>query len=448
MSGSGLPPYPRFSPDELRRRRADIAEMMAAADVSHLIVYGAERSGSGVQWLSEWPVTREAALLIGPEQPDVLLVQHYNHLPNARRIAADAEVRWGGPSTVDTVVELVARRRRPEQRVGIVGPLRHGDYARLAESLGPLVSLDDAYRRLRLVKSDEEVDRLRSAAALTDAAVAALADQARSGMDERRLGAIVESAYLAEGATNQIHYFAVTSMAEPDMCVPAQFPSTRVIQVGDVLFCEVSAAYWGYAGQLLRTFTVGTDPTPLFADLHATAQAAFESIVAAIRPGVHVGALVEASAVIEEQGYTTYDDLVHGYGGGYLPPVLGSASRPNLEVPDMRLEEGMVLVVQPNVVTTDERAGIQTGELVVVTAHGAESLHRFPRAGADRLSGNPAPGHPRAERSRRTAEKASRASTASSKARWGSRRERATPKGVTRTTGISAKRPCLTSGTV
>ncbi len=378
MSGSGLPPYPRFSPDELRRRRADIAEMMAAADVSHLIVYGAERSGSGVQWLSEWPVTREAALLIGPEQPDVLLVQHYNHLPNARRIAADAEVRWGGPSTVDTVVELVARRRRPEQRVGIVGPLRHGDYARLAESLGPLVSLDDAYRRLRLVKSDEEVDRLRSAAALTDAAVAALADQARSGMDERRLGAIVESAYLAEGATNQIHYFAVTSMAEPDMCVPAQFPSTRVIQVGDVLFCEVSAAYWGYAGQLLRTFTVGTDPTPLFADLHATAQAAFESIVAAIRPGVHVGALVEASAVIEEQGYTTYDDLVHGYGGGYLPPVLGSASRPNLEVPDMRLEEGMVLVVQPNVVTTDERAGIQTGELVVVTAHGAESLHRFP----------------------------------------------------------------------
>ena len=57
-------------------------------------------------------------------------------------------------------------------------------------------------------------------------------------------------------------------------------------------------------------------------------------------------------------------------GAGTLPPVLGSQSRPNLPVPDLTLEEGMALVIQPNVITTDERAGVQTGHLVLVTGDG------------------------------------------------------------------------------
>jgi Xaa-Pro dipeptidase len=39
----------------------------------------------------------------------------------------------------------------------------------------------------------------------------------------------------------------------------------------------------------------------------------------------------------------------------------------------------MTIVVQPNVVTRDESAGVQTGELVVVTAHGVERLHDYER---------------------------------------------------------------------
>ena len=37
--------------------------------------------------------------------------------------------------------------------------------------------------------------------------------------------------------------------------------------------------------------------------------------------------MIEAARVIEDAGFTTIDDLLHGYGGGYLPPILGSASR-------------------------------------------------------------------------------------------------------------------------
>lgn len=371
--------FPRFSEGELQRRRLAMLEVMGRAGVSHLIAYGSERTGSAVQWLSEWPVTREAALVITPGEPLHLLVQHYNHLPNARRIATDCEVEWGGPSTITRLGEILAARLVDGQRVGILGPLGYQDHRDLAASVGDLLSLDRDYQRLRLVKSLEEIERLEVAAKLSDLAVEAIAADARVGMDERRLAAIMESAYLAEGGTNHIHYFAATSMSDPDVCVPSQFQSTRRLQAGDVLFCEISAAFWGYAGQVLRSFTIETDPTPLYADLHGAADAAFDAIAAVTRAGTHVRDLVEASSVIEEMGFTIYDDLVHGYGGGYLPPVLGTKSRPNLPTPDMVLEEGMALVIQPNVITPDETAGVQTGHLVVVSRDGHRPLHDVPR---------------------------------------------------------------------
>ena len=84
--------------------------------------------------------------------------------------------------------------------------------------------------------------------------------------------------------------------------------------------------------------------------------------------------LVAAAAVIEDAGFTTYDDPVHGLGGGYLPPVIASRSRSDAPVPDVLFEAGMTVVIQPNVVTTDHRAGVQTGDLVLVTEQGATPL--------------------------------------------------------------------------
>ena len=83
--------------------------------------------------------------------------------------------------------------------------------------------------------------------------------------------------------------------------------------------------------------------------------------------------------MIGDAGFTTRDDLVHGFVGGYLPPVLGDTTRTLEEVPDFKLEQGMTIVVQPNVVTRDESAGVQTGELVAVTPDGAERLHEYER---------------------------------------------------------------------
>ena len=111
------------------------------------------------------------------------------------------------------------------------------------------------------------------------------------------------------------------------MSVPAQYPSTRRLSAGDALVCEISAAYWEYAGQLLRTFTVADEPSPLYRELHDVADAAFDVIAERLRPGATAAELVAASAVIEDAGFTIRDDLVHGFVGGYFPPVLGTRSR-------------------------------------------------------------------------------------------------------------------------
>jgi Xaa-Pro dipeptidase len=154
----------------------------------------------------------------------------------------------------------------------------------------------------------------------------------------------------------------------------------RRVAVGDVLSCELSTSYGvDYPGQLLRTFTVGADPSPLYRELHEVAQSALERIEAVLAPGVSPAQVVQAAEVIEDAGFTTVDDLVHGLGGGYLPPVLGSRSRTLEALPELTFTAGMTVVVQPNVTTRDGLAGVQTGELLHVTADGCERLHAFPR---------------------------------------------------------------------
>jgi len=241
------------------------------------------------------------------------------------------------------------------------------------------VDMNADYTRLRLVKSTEEIDWIRTAAEMTDQAVRALHERAQPGVRELELADAVQRAYVAQGGTTHIHYLGATPMVRPTLCVPAQYPTARRLVPGDVLMCEISASYWEYAGQLLRTFAVASDPPPLYRELHAVADATFEAVVGRLRAGATAQELIEASAPIEQAGFTIRDDLVHGFVGGYLPPVLGARSRALAPVPDFTFEAGMTVVVQPNVVTEDESAGVQTGELLLVTDDEVERLHAYER---------------------------------------------------------------------
>jgi Xaa-Pro dipeptidase len=368
-----------FSDAEYARRRGLVVAAADAAGCDALLAYGAERTGSAVQWLTGWPVTREAALLVDVrrgEAHDLMWVQFHNHVPQAATTAR-VPVRWGGPSTGRTLADALSARG--VRRLGVIGPVSHRLYGHLADGGREVVDLDAAYVRARLVKSDEELERLAAGAALTDLAALALRDGLAEGRSDDELLDLIERAYVPRGGTTHLHYLAITSMAEPDHANPCQWPTGRRLRAGDVVLCELSAAVDGYAGQVLRTMTMEPELTPRYADLHAVADAAFDAVCDALRPGATPADLVAAAGVIEKAGYTVIDDVVHGFGGGYLPPVLGSASRPAGPLPDLTITAGMTLVVQPNVVIPGTSVGVQTGELVVVTDDGARSLHRVPR---------------------------------------------------------------------
>jgi len=363
----------------MAHRRAAVEGVLAEAGIDHLVFCGANRTGSVVQWITQWPVTAEAVGVFTPGLPDALFVQYVNHAPLARRLAEDAEVAWGGESSIRAAAAMLERRGARADRVGFIGPMSVDQHAVLTARFGTVTNLNRAYVRLRRVKSQEEIEWLRIGAVFSDRGMAALCDGLRPGLSERQLGDLIERSYVADGGTNWIHYIGATPMHDPQLGVPAQFPSTRRVANGDIVFAEISAAFWDHAGQVLRSFALGTEPTPLYRDLHATADAAFDAIAAVLRAGATPAQVVEASGVIEEAGFTVIDDLLHGYGGGYFPPILGTKSRPAGPIPEEPFEAGMVVVIQPNVVTRDGKAGVQTGEMVLVTETGIERLHTFPR---------------------------------------------------------------------
>jgi Xaa-Pro dipeptidase len=371
--------YPRFSDAEMARRRRAIEDLLGEAGLDHLVFCGANRFGSAVQWLTGWPVTTEAVGVLTPGEADAMFVQHVNHAPMARRIAGRAEVAWGGGSSIAAAISILAKRGARAGKIGVIGPMTFEQHAALTASLGAITSLNRPYTRLRQVKSAEEIDWLRIGAALTDRGMMALRDNLRPGLSERDLADIVERAYIALGGTNVIHFFGVTPMTDPDLGVPTQFVGNRDVARGDIVFAEISAAFWEHPGQVLRSFAVGDEPPDLYRALHAVADAAFDAVAAVLKDGALPQQVIDAVEVIEAAGFTIIDDLLHGYGGGYLPPILGSRSRPSAHVPDEPFRAGMVVVIQPNVVTTDGKAGVQTGEMVLITATGIEPFHAIPR---------------------------------------------------------------------
>jgi Xaa-Pro aminopeptidase len=371
--------YPRFSDAEMRRRRSAIEDLLKEEGLDYLVFCGANRFGSAVQWLTGWPVTTEAVGVLTPGEPDAMFVQHVNHAPMARRIADRAEVAWGGGSSIGAAIAVLQKRGARNGKVGVIGPMTFEQHAMLAEKFGAIANLNRRYTRLRQVKSAEEIDWMRIGAALTDRGMTALRDGLRPGLSERTLADLVERAYVALGGTNVIHFFGVTSMTMPNLGVPTQFVANRNVARGDIVFAEISAAFWEHPGQVLRSFAVDADPPKLYRDLHAVADAAYDAVAAVLKDGALPQQVIEASRLIEDAGFTIVDDLLHGYGGGYLPPILGSRSRPSAHVPDEPFRAGMMVVIQPNVVTPDGKAGVQTGEMVLITETGIESFHAVPR---------------------------------------------------------------------
>ena len=210
-------------------------------------------------WLSNHLDLHHCYLVVprDPEQDTALYTGLTNHVPNAREVSDVPIIEWG---TYDPAGVVAARLRElgvTSGAIGLVGVnatfsmgMPYAHYARLREELPGLEPTDVtlAFSRLRLIKSEEEVEWLRKAAELTDQAIIALAEGARPGMSDIELVALSEAAYRPEGGMPRIMFLRSMAMDDPNGCLPAQNPSHRRIQAGDVIITEFSASLLGLHG--------------------------------------------------------------------------------------------------------------------------------------------------------------------------------------------------------
>jgi Xaa-Pro aminopeptidase len=375
----------------MARRYALARGLMDELGLEALVLFG----NSGVNrhnnvnpfWLSQYLDMHHSYLVVPREGEPTLLVSLVNHVPNAREISDVPNIEWAGYDAGETLAGLLHGGR-----IGLVGvshvwtmgmPWQH--YERLRELLpgAELVDMTAEYARLRVVKSEEEIERLRGAAELTDLAILALQREAKPGRSELELVAILEDAYRRRGGAVRISFLRSMPMDAPNGCLPSQNPSSRRIEGGDVIITELSASLDGYSGQIHRPVFVGVEPDDEWLRMFDAAKEAYDRIASGLTPGSTEGDVIRNASVIGERGYLIYDDLVHGYGTDIHPPLVdrscvqywGNGAEPP---PGRSFERDMAIVVQPNPITPDEQMGLQLGALTIVRDGGAECLHGVP----------------------------------------------------------------------
>jgi len=371
--------YPTFPDAELERRHRAFHGLMAQEGVDAALIYGSGRYASDIYWLSDWPSSREAYLLMQSGQEPVILMQLFNHFPMARVMSWIKDVRWAGANTTNSVVDLIRERGLAAKKIGLVGSISYQVYNRLREQYpnASFVDLGGKLRMMRTIKSAEEIERIRVASKFTDDSIRAMAEGLREGLREDEIPALIEPVYLKQGGYAGIHFMSSMPMRAPDFPVPSQFHSSRKLQKGDCLITEISGAYSGYSGQIHRTFSIGEGPTPEWQKMHDAAMEAFEILSRLIKEGATTTEAEEAAEIIHRRGYSTYDDLVHGV--NQYPPIFQTKTRKRHESREMTFRENMVIVIQPNLMTEDEKMGLQFGETLVVKKNGCESLNAYPR---------------------------------------------------------------------
>jgi len=228
--------------------------------------------------------------------------------------------------------------------------------------------------QLRAVKDAQEVQLLREAVLLTDAALAAGLEQVRPGMTERELAWIMESFMRTRGAERISFDFIVAAGAHGAMAhyQPADYP----ISAGEPVVIDMGAQLNGYCADLTRTVCLGqpNDPDRFWA-IYDTVLKAQEKAEAEMRAGM-TGIEIDAIArdVISEAGYAEY--FGHGLGHGVGLQV---HEGPRLSfLSEDTVVAGNAVTVEPGIYITGW-GGVRIEDCVVVTADGAEVLSQAPK---------------------------------------------------------------------
>ena len=224
--------------------------------------------------------------------------------------------------------------------------------------------MHDDIRKMRAIKDAEEIELMRHAQSITDAAFAHMCEFIRPGYTEKQLRTELETFMFDHGADDLAFGSIVAS--GPNTANPHAISSDRVVEKGDFVLMDYGAGYRDYKSDMTRTVCVG-EPSEKQREIYDIVRRTHEECVAAIHAGVDGHDIYLLSKkIIGDAGYGEYYGHGLGHGVGidiHELPVFGRKS--NI------VEEGAVITVEPGIYLPGV-GGVRLEDYGVVTKDGYE----------------------------------------------------------------------------
>ena len=260
-----------------------------------------------------------------------------------------------------------------ENEIGVLGfeekDLRLAEYRRLEKKLEgiKLQPADVIFANLRKIKNPEEIEKIRMAVALTDAAFSHILKIIKSGLSEKDIATEIDYFMRKNGAEESAFQTIVAS--GPNSAIPHHKTGDRRLENGEAVLLDFGARYQGYCADMSRTIFLGpAKRTELAAYQHV-----FEAQEAALK-GIRLG-LNGAQADGIARNYLKKHHLgqyfVHNLGHNlgleiHESPSLGPGGKE-------KIEPNMVFSVEPGVYFPG-KFGIRIEDLVLAQKSGLELL--------------------------------------------------------------------------
>lgn len=224
---------------------------------------------------------------------------------------------------------------------------------------------------LRMVKSPDEIEKIKVACALADKCYEHVQRMLQVGVSEYDICLDIEFFYRRNGAEIAFDPIVVSG---PNSAKPHGKPGERKLQNGDFVTIDCGAKLNGYCSDITRTFVVG-DPTPRHIEIYEQVLKAETECCQLLVAGAN-GKDIDAHAreVLGEKDLAQYfgHGLGHGLGLDVHDP--GGMSTRSETV----MKPGMVMTVEPGVYIPDF-GGVRIEDDVLVTDSGPEILTHFPK---------------------------------------------------------------------
>jgi Xaa-Pro aminopeptidase len=294
---------------------------------------------------------------------------------------------WEQAAAESPAFELVKHQRTDEDDVAFFAAASvtkigiEAQYVTLADraKLGKIEGitwkpLAETAESLRKIKTPNEIEIIRAAAAITDQVMGQVNAIARPGMSERTLAWELEK--LMREADAEAVAFDVIAASGPNAALPHHHPGRRQLQAGDTLIVDMGARVDGYHSDMTRTFYLGGEPDEQFWSVYNLVLAAETAVLNHIKPGMN-GKEVDALArdVITAAGHG--DHFGHGLGHGlglfiHEDPFLSTRTEKEILAP------GMVVTIEPGIYLPGW-GGVRIEDLILITEDGFEYLSHCPQ---------------------------------------------------------------------